>query len=99
MAVLRALGLARRGVYQAVSTQAVVLALLGACIGVPLGIAAGQVLWRGLARSLGLVGVVDVPWPLILGATALAAATLAVLALIPARGLVRTRPAVTLRAE
>ncbi len=99
IAVLRALGLARRGVYQAVSTQAVVLALLGATIGVPLGIAAGQALWRGLARSLGLVDVVDVPWPLILGATALAAATLAVLALIPARGLVRTRPAVTLRAE
>ena len=99
IAVLRALGLARRGVYQAVSTQAVVLALLGATIGVPLGIAAGQALWRGLARSLGLVDVVDVPWPLILGATALAATTLAVLALIPARGLVRTRPAVTLRAE
>jgi putative ABC transport system permease protein len=99
MAVLRALGLARRGVYQAVSTQAVVLAFLGACIGVPLGIAAGQALWRGLARSLGLVGVVDVPWPLILGATALAAATLGVFALIPARGLVRTRPAVTLRSE
>ena len=99
MAVLRALGLARRGVYQAVSTQAVVLAVLGACIGVPLGIAAGQALWRGLARSLGLVVVVDVPWPLILGAAALAAATLGVLALIPARGLVRTRPAVTLRSE
>jgi putative ABC transport system permease protein len=99
LAVLRSLGLARRGVYQAISVQAVVLAIVGAAVGIPLGIVAGQALWRGLASSLGVVVSVEVPWPAIAAATIAACVAVAALALLPARAAARTRPAALLRAE
>ena len=99
IAVLRSLGLSRRGVCAAISTQAGVQVLAGAALGVPLGIAAGQALWRSLAVSLGLVDVVVVPWSLLGALTVLGVAAAAVLALVPARSLVRAKPAVALRAE
>jgi hypothetical protein len=99
LAVLRSMGLGRRGVYQAISTHAVVVAVAGTLVGVPLGVVAGQALWRGLARSLGLVVSVRVPWPAIATATATACFALAVLALLPARRAARARPAALLRAE
>jgi ABC-type lipoprotein release transport system permease subunit len=99
LAVLRAMGLARRGLYQALSVQAATLALAGLLIGIPLGVIAGRVLWRSVARPLGVIVAVDVPWPAIIGAGVLACLLLAGLALVPARRLARTKPANALRAE
>ena len=99
LAVLRAMGLGRRGVYEALSVQAGTLALVGILIGVPLGVVAGRVLWRFVARSLGVVVTVDVPWPAIVAAGTTACVLLAGLALLPARTLARSKPALALRAE
>ena len=99
LAVLRSMGLARRGVYQAISVQAGALALVGAAIGIPLGVVAGRALWRGLARTLGVVVTVEVPWTAIFLATVATCVVLALLALVPARRVARTPPAHALRAE
>jgi ABC-type lipoprotein release transport system permease subunit len=99
LAVLRAMGLARRGVYEALSVQAATLALVGLVIGIPLGVIAGRILWQSVARPLGVIVSVDVPWAAILGAGVLACLLLAGLALVPARRLARTKPAIALRAE
>ena len=93
------MGLARRGVYQAISVQAGALALVGAAIGIPLGVVAGRALWRGLARTLGVVVTVEVPWTAIFLATVATCVVLALLALVPARRVARTPPAHALRAE
>ncbi len=50
LAVLRALGMTRRQVRLAVATQASVLALAGLVFGVPLGIAAGRLIWHAVAN-------------------------------------------------
>jgi predicted lysophospholipase L1 biosynthesis ABC-type transport system permease subunit len=99
LAVLRAMGLPRRGVYEALSVQAGVLALLGAVVGIPLGLTAGQLVWRNLAGSLGVVVDVEVPWGTIVPVVMASCAAIATIALVPARAAVRIRPAVALRAE
>ena len=57
-----------RGVYEALSVQAATLALVGLVIGIPLGVIAGRILWQSVARPLGVIVSVDVPWAAILGA-------------------------------
>jgi hypothetical protein len=99
LAVLRALGMGRRGVYLALSVQAGVLALFGIGLGVPLGIAAGQAVWRNVAGSLGVVVTVVMPWTTIIAASVAACVIVAALAFLPARGATQLRPAVALRAE
>jgi len=99
LAVLRSMGMTRRGVYEALSVQGAVLALLGMAIGVPLGVAAGQVVWRQVASSLGLVVSVEVPWDTIVPAVVVSCVVVAAIALVPARAVVRARPAQALRAE
>jgi hypothetical protein len=99
IAVLRSLGVARRGVYAAISVQALVLAALGGLLGVPFGVAAGQALWRSVASSLGVVVNVDVPWLAIVASVVAACACVTLLALLPARAAARARPAYALRAE
>jgi ABC-type lipoprotein release transport system permease subunit len=51
LAVLRALGVTRWESRVTVLTQATLLALFGLAIGVPLGLALGRTLWRGVADS------------------------------------------------
>jgi hypothetical protein len=99
LAVLRSIGLSPSGVYQAISAHALVLALAGVAIGIPLGVAAGQSLWRALASSLGVVVTVDVPWPAIAAAAAITSLAIATLALIPARTAAYTAIAESLRAK
>jgi putative ABC transport system permease protein len=60
LAVLRSLGFVRRQVRAVISWQAGVLAIVAVIVGVPLGIAAGQVAWRLFADGLG-----DVPEPVV----------------------------------
>jgi putative ABC transport system permease protein len=99
LAVLRAMGMGRRGVYRALSLQAGLLAVLGAGLGVPLGIAAGQAVWRNVAGSLGVVVTVEVPWTTVLLGSVAACAVVSALAFLPARAAVRLTPAQALRAE
>jgi ABC-type lipoprotein release transport system permease subunit len=97
--LLKVFGFVRRQVAAAVCWQATTVAVIGLVIGVPLGVAAGQFVWRAFATNFGVVPVAVVP-PLLL--VALAAAVLAaanVLAVVPALLAARSRPGPLLRAE
>ncbi len=99
LAVLRALGFSPRQVRWSVRIQCLTIALTALVIGVPLGIIAGRLLWRGFAAQLGVV-----PDPASGAATIAVLVALALLlALIaaeaPARRAIATRPAADVHAE
>jgi hypothetical protein len=97
--LLKALGFVRRQVAAAVCWQATTVALAGIAVGVPVGVAAGRVLWRVFATNFGVVPV-DVVEPVLIAA--LVAGVLAVanlLAAVPALLAARSQPARLLRAE
>ena len=97
--LLKVLGFVRRQVGAAVCWQATTIALAGIAAGVPLGVAAGRVLWRVFATNFGVVPVPVVP---ILLLAALAAGVLAaanVLAAVPALLAARAHPGQLLKAE
>jgi hypothetical protein len=97
--LLKVLGFVRYQVAAVVSWQATAVALVGIAAGVPLGIAAGNVLWRVFATNFGVVPLTVVE---ALPVAALAFGVLAaanVLAFFPALLAARSRPAQLLRAE
>jgi hypothetical protein len=69
--VLRALGFTRAQVVGAVSTQGATMCLIGALVGVPLGIALGRSTWAASAHQLGVRE--DVAAPLLIVLAVLAA--------------------------
>ena len=97
--LLKVLGFVRYQVAAVVSWQATAVALVGIAAGVPLGIAAGRVLWRVFATNFGVVPLTVVE---VLPIAALALGVLLavnVLAFVPALLAARSRPAQLLRAE
>jgi FtsX-like permease family len=99
LAVLKALGLTRRQLRIIVTVQTLILLLIAVVVGIPVGIAAGHLLWDNFAASLGVVPVVVVPLAaLVVGVIALLLVGTA-LATIPALVAARTPTAVVLRAE
>jgi ABC-type antimicrobial peptide transport system permease subunit len=79
--------------------QAATVALAGVAAGVPLGLAAGRVIWSAFARNLGVVPVSVVPgWAIAVLAIGVLGAALAI-AILPAVSASRSRPGVVLRAE
>jgi hypothetical protein len=99
LAVLRAVGLLPRQVLAAVAWEATALSVVSVTAGVPLGIAAGRWVWWLFADQLGVASqpVVPVVAVLLLVPATVLAANL--IALGPALGAARTRPASVLRAE
>jgi hypothetical protein len=99
MGLLKAIGFVRRQVAFCVSWQTTTVALAGIVLGVPFGIALGQLVWRAFARNLGVLPVAVVTaWAIV----AIALGTLIVanaLAIGPALVASRSRPASLLRAE
>jgi ABC-type lipoprotein release transport system permease subunit len=96
---LKALGFVRRQVAAAVCWQATTVALAGIAVGVPVGVAAGRVLWRVFATNFGVVPV-DVVEPVLIAALALGVLAGAnLLAAVPALLAARSQPARLLRAE
>jgi ABC-type antimicrobial peptide transport system permease subunit len=96
--LLKSLGFVRLQVAASVCWQATTIALAGIAVGVPVGIAAGRVLWRVFATNFGVVPVPVVPALLAaLAAGVLAAANL--LAAVPALLAARSHPGELLRAE
>ena len=97
--LLAALGMVRRQLAAIVFWQASTVAVVAIALGIPLGIAAGQAIWRAFAISLGVVPVpVVAAWPIV----ALAAGGLLVanaFAAIPALTATRSRPRQLLRTE
>jgi hypothetical protein len=92
-ALLKTLGFLRRQVSAAVAWQATIVVALSLLVGLPLGVAIGQSLWRLFSARLGVHPEVRVPLiPLILSVpVALALAN--AIAAAPARMAVRLRPA------
>jgi putative ABC transport system permease protein len=91
--LLKALGFVRAQVRAAVCWQATTVALFGIVVGIPLGVATGQLVWRAFATNLGAVPVATVPvWLIaVLGAGVLVVADL--LAIAPAVAAARSTPA------
>ncbi|MGH8982405.1 MAG: ABC transporter permease [Acidimicrobiia bacterium] len=99
LAVLRVIGYTSRQTAAAVLTMALVAGAFALAIGVPLGIAAGRILWRVVARGASVEGdaLIPVGWTLAIGAGVLVAGVL--IAVLPARRAATLRPAELLRAE
>src|SRR5215471_8942470 len=97
--LLKALGFVRKQLAAVVFWQAATVALAGVAAGVPLGLAAGRVIWSAFARNLGVVPVSVVPgWAIAVLAIGVLGAALAI-AILPAVSASRSRPGVVLRAE
>lgn len=99
LAVLRALGFTGGQVRTSVRVQALAIMAVALGVGVPLGVAAGRVLWRAFAFRLGVVTDPSTPvwWIVAVVAGSLVAAFLA--AAGPARFAAHIQPATALRAE
>jgi len=97
--LLRALGFVNHQVGAAVCWQATTVALVGIVVGIPLGVAAGQLAWKAFAINLGVVPVSVVSVGLIaaLGGGVLVVAN--VLALAPALVAARSKSAQLLRTQ
>jgi ABC-type antimicrobial peptide transport system permease subunit len=97
--LLKALGFVRGQIAATVCWQATTVALAGIAVGVPVGVAAGRVLWRVFATDFGVVPV-DVAEPVLIATLAVAVLAAAnLLAAVPALLAARSQPARLLRAE
>jgi hypothetical protein len=99
LAVLRTLGFTRRQSRLAIAWQATLLAVAGIVVGVPLGIAAGRLLWRWLADNFPIAYVPPLALLAVLVAIPIAVAVANALAAGPAFAASRIRPAEVLRTE
>jgi putative ABC transport system permease protein len=99
LAVCRVIGFTRGQVRNAVTTQAVLLALVAVIVGLPLGVAGARWGWRTMARAFGVsTGPLVPAW--VVAACAAVTVVLAVAAAAPSSGwTTRRRPAEALRAE
>ena len=99
LAILKTLGFTRRQVRTTLAWQATTVATVGLVIGIPVGIIAGELLWRHVASGLGVS--TDSPFP---GATVLlivpaVLALVNLVALLPARAAAQAQPAAALRTD
>lgn len=99
VAILKTLGFTSRQSRGAIYANATTLGIITAILGLPAGIVAGRLLWRGFANAQGIVVEPLVAWSAV-GIAGVASVVLALLvAVMPARAAARTRPAVVLRSE
>jgi ABC-type lipoprotein release transport system permease subunit len=97
--LLMAIGMVRRQLAAIVFWQATTIAVAAIAAGIPLGIAAGQAIWRAFAISLGVVPVPVVQAWLIGALAASVLLTANALATVPAVTAARSRPGQLLRTE
>ncbi len=99
MGLLKSLGFVRRQIALSVSWQTTTVAAIGIVLGVPLGVAAGRLVWNAFASNLGVVAdPVVTAW--VVAAIALGTLVVAnLLAVGPALVASRTRAASLLKAE
>jgi len=99
LAVLKVLGLTSRQLRQAVRWQATLTVLLALVVGIPLGVAAGRVLWIRFADNLGVIDTPSVPL-LALGLAGVVLVVLAnLIAIAPGSSAAHLRPAQVLQSE
>jgi hypothetical protein len=95
--LLKVLGFVNHQVASAVAWQATTLALVGIVIGVPLGLAAGQAIWKTFATNLGVVPVSVVPTAIVGGVVGGVIVVTNLLAIAPALAATRSKPGQLLR--
>lgn len=96
LALLATIGFRRRQLAATVGWQATTLALLSLAIGVPLGIAAGRLVWRLVVDGVGPHLDPTVPALALLGLAAVWLVVANLVAALPARAAARTHPAAVL---
>jgi hypothetical protein len=97
LAIFKTLGFDRRQVTAAVAWQSTAMAMIALLLGIPVGIAAGRLVWTMVANALGVAPepVVALSAILLLVPTVLIVGV--VISVVPARSASRTRPAILLR--
>jgi ABC-type lipoprotein release transport system permease subunit len=98
-AVLRALGVTRRGVRLILGAQASAISLAGIMLGIPLGLAVGRIGWQAVADQVPLLYVSPFGVLAIAAVVPVAIVVANLLAVWPGRRAARLRPADVLRAE
>ncbi len=98
-AVLRAVGLDGARTRLVVYSQAVIIAAVGLVVGLPLGVVVARWAWAGVADRVPLVYVAPFWLAVVLLAVPAFLLVAVVVALWPARSIVRSRPADVLRSE
>jgi hypothetical protein len=98
-AVLRALGLTRRGGRVVLNAQGTAVGLVGLLVGVPLGIAAGRTGWEWVAESVPLRAVPPFAAVAVLVLVPVALVLANAVAVWPGHRVARLRPAQVLRSE
>jgi hypothetical protein len=99
LAVLRAIGFTRRDTRVAISWQSTLIAVIGAVVGIPLGIIAGRLLWKQLAEQFPVVYVPPLELVAVLLVIPVAIVVANLVAAGPAHAATRIRPATALRTE
>jgi hypothetical protein len=99
LATMRVLGLRPRQAAATLGWQATVLAVISLVIGIPLGLAAGNTIWRAIARGIPVLYQRPVPQGALLVVVPATVAVAVVLALLPARRAARLSPSAALRTE
>lgn len=99
LAVLRSVGFTRRQSRIAIAWQATLLAGVGILVGVPLGLAAGRVVWRWVAEEFPVAYVPPIAVLVIVMVVPIALLIAQALAAGPAHAATRIQPATTLRTE
>jgi len=95
--ILRALGLTRGQIVGAVSSQGAAMALAGAVIGIPIGIALGRWTWRASAHQLGVSQALGAPLAVLFTVVGFALVLLVLLGATAGWWAGRATPATTLR--
>lgn len=97
--LLKSLGMVRRQIISCVSWQTTTIAIIAIVVGIPLGIAAGRLVWSAFADNVG-VGTLPVVTVVAIVAVGLGTLIVAnVLAIVPALIAARERPASLFRSE
>jgi ABC-type lipoprotein release transport system permease subunit len=99
IATLEAFGFVSGQVRATLAWQATTIAVVGLCVGIPLGLVAGRWIWAVMVRAIGMA---DDPVRPAVATVVVAAATIVVanlIAALPARAATRVRPATALRSE
>ena len=99
LALLKTFGFSRRQVRASVAWQAAALALVGLGLGIPLGLALGNVVWRTVAERVGIATITTVPVVALVLMVPAALLAVVLVAFLPARSAARTIPAVALRSD
>ena len=99
LAILKSLGLGRRGVSATVAWQASALVGLALLVGLPLGVIVGRSVWSAFASGLGIAGDAQIPWLALALAVPAAFLIANAIAAVPGYVAGRTRPAAVLRSE